>query len=308
MRGTPRGHRGFQEGAPVKGFEYHAPTSLDEAVTLLSASSGQTRPIAGGTDIVVQMKESATRFPYPETIVDLSRVSELQGIDYGAEGLRIGAAVTMAELAASPDVRAHYAALAEGAGVVGSLQTMNMATIGGNVCNAAPSADTAPALLAFEAEAIVVGPTSRRTVPIADFFRGPGQTVLAPDELLAELRLPAPAARTGSAYQRHTPRKQMDIAVVGVAAVLTIEDATITRARIALGAVAPTPIRALKAEAELEGNDISDEGFTRAAETAAGECSPISDIRGSVEFRRHIVQVMTERMLRAAAARATKKE
>ncbi len=288
----------------MKGFEYFAPNTLDEAVALLKERGGGARPIAGGTDIVVQMKESATRFPYPASVVDLSRVSELKGIEYSEkDGLRIGAGATMTDIAESAVVRQHYPALAEGAGVVGSLQTMNMATIGGNVCNAAPSADTAPPLVAYEAQAVIVGPKGRRSVPIDQFFTGPGRTVLASDELLAELRLPVLSKRTGAAYQRHTPRKQMDIAVVGVAAVLTLENGKISRARIALGAVAPTPVRAKKAEAELEGTAPSDETFARSAEIAAGECSPISDTRGSVEFRRHLVRVMTERMLRAASER-----
>jgi carbon-monoxide dehydrogenase medium subunit len=251
------------------------------------------------------MKESATRFAYPESIVDLSRVSELKGIDFSeSEGLRIGAGATMTDVASSTVVRERYPALAEGAGVVGSLQTMNMATIGGNVCNAAPSADTAPPLVVYEARTVIVGPAGRRTVPIEEFFTGPGLTVLAPDELLAELRLPAPSPGTGAAYQRHTPRKQMDIAVVGVAAALTLHNGNIASARIALGAVAPTPIRARKAEAELEVKPATSEVFSRAAEVAAGECSPISDGRGSAEFRRYLVRVMTERMLRAAAERA----
>jgi carbon-monoxide dehydrogenase medium subunit len=288
----------------VKGFEYHAPSTLDEAVALLRARGEAARPIAGGTDIVVQMKESATRFPYPTALVDLSRVSEIKGIEYSAtDGLRLGAGATMTDVAQSAAVRDHYPALAEGAGVVGSFQTMNMATIGGNVCNAAPSADTAPALLVYGAEAVIVGPGGRRGVPIADFFVGPGRTALGADELLAELRLPTSATGTGSAYQRHTPRKQMDIAVVGVAAVLTIDGGTIRNARISLGAVAPTPIRAPKAEAALEGKAPTAEAFAEAAKIAAGECSPISDTRGSAEFRRHLVRVMTERMLQVAAER-----
>jgi carbon-monoxide dehydrogenase medium subunit len=290
----------------LKNFAYESPGTIDEAVRLLTEYAGRARLIAGGTDIVVQMKESATRFPYPELVVGLSRIPELKGIEFsGGAGLRIGAATTMAEVAAHPAVRERYAALAEGAGVVGSLQTMNMATIGGNLCNAAPSADTAPALLAFDAQAVIASPSGPRTIGLADFFAGPGQTTLAPGELLAEVRVPVPASRTGSAYRRHTPRKQMDIAVVGVAAVVTLGDGgRIESAYIALGAVAPTPVRAPQAEASLAGEAVSDETFARAAEIAARECSPISDQRGTADFRRHLVRVMTERMLRAAAERA----
>jgi len=256
----------------LRTFEFEAPETIDEAVSLLKKAGGSARPLAGGTDLVVQMKESATRFPYPATIVSLDRISELRGIDFAdGGGLRIGAG----------------AALAEGAGFVGSLQTMNMATIGGNVCNAAPSADTAPPLLVYDAEAVIIGPDGRRTLPIAELFRGPGQTALAPDELLVELRLPAPTPATGAAYQRNTPRKQMDIAVVGVAVALTLSGDTIERARVALGAVAPTH-----------------ETFAKAAAAAVEDSSPITDIRASAEFRRHLVKVMTARQLAEAANRA----
>jgi carbon-monoxide dehydrogenase medium subunit len=285
-------------------FEYHAPQSLDEAVRLLQA--GGARPLAGGTDLVVQMKERATRFPYPETVVSLDRVSELRGIEFSEkDGLRIGSGATMADVAGDATVQVRYPALAEGAGVVGSLQTMNMATIGGNVCNAAPSADTAPALLVYEAEAVIAGPKGRRTLALAEFFRGPGATVLEPDELLAELRLPVPPAGTGSVYLRNTPRKQMDIAVVGVAVALTLDGDAISRARVALGAVAPTPVRAGNAEAALEGQPADEANFSKAAEAAARQdCSPISDVRASAEFRRHLVKVMTARLLAQAAQRA----
>jgi len=290
----------------LRSFQYLAPQSIDETVRLLAEHGDRARLIAGGTDIVVQMKESATRFPYPQYLVSVARVPGVMGMEFAEpSGLRIGAAVTMAEIAESPLIRERYAALAEGAGVVGSLQTMNMATIGGNLCNAAPSADTAPALLALGAKAVIVHSSGRRIIPIEEFFAGPGTTVLGPAELLTDVLLPAPTPRTGSAYRRHTPRKQMDIAVVGVAAAVTLGDGNrIESARIALGAVAPTPVRAPQAEASLAGQTAGDDAFARAAEIAAGECSPISDQRGTAEFRRHLVRVMTERMLREAAARA----
>jgi carbon-monoxide dehydrogenase medium subunit len=292
----------------LRGFEYHAPTSLNEAISLLQEHGEAARPLAGGTDLVVQMKENATKFAAPSHIVSLLRVSELGGIEYSeTEGLRIGAGVTMAKVAESQVIRERYAAIAEGAALVGSIQTMNMATVGGNLCNAAPSADIAPPLLAFEAEAVIVGPSGQRSLPLEEFFLGPGKTALPPGELLAEVRVPVPANGTGSAYDRHTPRKQMDIAVVGVGVVLTLAGEQIERARVALGAVAPTPVRAREAEGALEGRAPSDEVFARAAEIAATACSPIADVRGSAEFRRHIVRVMTERMLREALNRARRR-
>ena len=289
----------------MRTFEYKAPETIDEAVSLLKEAGGSARPLAGGTDLVVQMKERATRFPYPATIVSLDRVSELRGVDFSETGgLRIGAGATMTDVATHPVVRERYAALAEGAGVVGSLQTMNMATIGGNVCNAAPSADTVPPLLVYDAKAVIVGPNGRRTLPIAEFFRGPGETALESDELLAELRLPVPATGTGAAYQRNTPRKQMDIAVVGVAVALTLSADAIEHARVALGAVAPTPLRAMSSEAALQGQPANDETFAKAAEAATQDSTPITDIRASADYRRHLVKVMTARLLAEAANRA----
>jgi carbon-monoxide dehydrogenase medium subunit len=289
----------------LRPFGYHAPATLDEAIALLHELGDKGRPVAGGTDIVVQMKEGHTRFPYPDMVVGLQRIPDLQGIEFSDEhGLRIGAGATMADIANHDVIRQRYTALAKGAGVVGSLQTMNMGTIGGNVCNAAPSADTVPGLLAFEAQAIIAGRGEQRTIPLTEFFHGPGRTALKHGELLMALHLPVPPANTGSAYIRHTPRKQMDIAVVGVGVALTLNGETIQRARVALGAVAPTPVRAPSAEAALEGQPATSETFAKAAQAAAGDCSPISDVRGSAEFRRHLVRVMTERMLVLAATRA----
>jgi carbon-monoxide dehydrogenase medium subunit len=290
---------------PLKTFEYFAPTSLPEALSLLQKRGEEGRALSGGTDLVVQVKEGG-KIPTPSYLVSLRRLPELRGIDFSERaGLRIGATVTMTEATESAPVRERYRALADGAEIVGSIQTMNMATIGGNVCNAAPSADTAPPLLTYEAVAVIAGPKGERDVPIEEFWLGPNQTALQQGELLRELRLPAPPANTGSVYVRQTPRKQMDIAVVGVAVLLTLgQGDRIERARIALGAVAPTPIRARKAEAALEGKAASEALFAEAAETATSEASPIGDVRGSAEFRRHLVRVTTERCLQEAAQRA----
>ena len=295
----------LRKECPLKTFEYFAPESLPEALSLLQERGEAGRALAGGTDLVVQVKEGG-KIPTPSCLVSLRRLPELRGINYSErDGLRIGATVTMAEAAESAPVRERYRALADGAEIIGSIQTMNMATIGGNVCNAAPSADTAPPLLTYEAVAVVAGPKGERDVPIEEFWLGPNQTALQQGELLRELRLPAPPANTGGVYVRQTPRKQMDIAVVGVAVLLTLgQGDRIKRVRIALGAVAPTPIRARKAEAALEGKEASEALFAEAAKTATSEASPIGDIRGSAEFRRHLVQVTTERCLQEAAQRA----
>jgi carbon-monoxide dehydrogenase medium subunit len=288
----------------LKRFDYLAPESLEEALAILRERGDGGRLLAGGTDLVVQMKEAGL---HPSCVVSLRRLRELRGIAFDErQGLRIGAMTTMAEIEQDPGLQRRYAVLVDGARILGSVQTRNMATLGGNVCNAAPSADTAPPLLVLGARADIAGPGGRRQVPLEQFFTGPGQTVLGRDEILAGLLIPTPAPRTGACYERHTPRAEMDIAVVGVAARVTLEPGRdlIREARIALGAVAPTPVRAPEAEAFLAGQRPSEEAFQRAAELAAEAARPISDVRASAAFRRHLVQVMTARCLRRAVERA----
>ena len=288
----------------MKRFDYFAPESLEEALAILRERGDGGKLLAGGTDLLVQMKEAGL---HPSYVVSLRRLRELRGIAFDErQGLRIGAMTTMAEIEQHPVVQRRYPVLVDGARILGSVQTRNMATLGGNVCNAAPSADTAPPLLVLGARADIVGPDGRRQVPLEQFFTGPGQTVLGRGEILVGLHIPAPAPRTGACYERHTPRAEMDIAVVGVAALVTLEPERdlIREARIALGAVAPTPVRAPEAEASLAGQPPSEEVFQRAAELAVDAASPISDVRGSAAFRRHLVRVMTARCLRRAVERA----
>ncbi len=286
----------------MRRFEYFAPQSVDEAVSLLQERGDGVKLLAGGTDLLVQMKEAGL---HPPALVSLHAIDALRGIA-GDGGLRIGAGTEMAEVAAHDVVRDSYTALAEGAGIVGSVQTRNMATIGGNIANAAPSADTAPPLAVFDAEAEITGPKGSRRILVAELFDGPGSTTLARDEVLVALHLPAQPARTGSVYQRHTPRKIMDIAAVGVAVKLSLADngEVIDSAAICLGAVGPTIIRANEAEQALTGQPPSDELFERAAALAQAAASPISDVRGSAEFRRYLVGVMTRRCLEIALERA----
>jgi CO/xanthine dehydrogenase FAD-binding subunit len=184
------------------------------------------------------------------------------------------------------------------------VQIRNLATLGGNLCNAAPSADMAPPLLALDAEAVIAGPRGERRVPITDFFSGVRRTVLSPDEILLEIVIPAPGPRSGGHYLRHTPRRELDIAVVGVASQLTLSNGVCSKARIALAAVAPVPLRAREAEQLLEGKPVTPEGIERAAEMAVGAARPISDQRGSADYRLHLVRVLTRRTLRTALARA----
>jgi carbon-monoxide dehydrogenase medium subunit len=225
-------------------------------------------------------------------------------VQNGSGGLCIGAAVTARELERSPALRGPYVAIAESAAMVGSLQVRNLATVGGNLCNAAPSADMAPPLMALEALAVIAGPGGERRVPMADFFTGVRKTVVAPNELLVELIVPPPGAHSGGQYLRHTPRRELDIAVVGVASQLTMADGRCTKARIALASVAPTPVRATAAERSLEGQAVTPEAIERAATLAIEAARPIDDQRGSIEFRKHLVRVLTRRTLTTALQRA----
>ena len=288
----------------MRRFDYFAPQSLDEAVALLKERGDGAKLLAGGTDLLVQMKEAGL---HPSTVVSLHALPELRGVEFDeAQGLRVGAATDMAAVEAFPAVRERFSALADGAAIVGSVQTRNMATLGGNIANAAPSADTTPPLVVLDAVAEVVGPAGTRRLPVGELFVGPGRTVLAPEEIVAAFHLPTPPRRTGSVYQRHTPRKIMDIAVVGVGIRLTLASKgdAIREARICLGAVAPTVIRAPEAEEALTGRPPSEELFAQAAELAQAAARPISDLRGSAEFRRYLVGVITKRCLGIALERA----
>ena len=284
-------------------FQYFAPQSIEEAVTLLKEHGDGVKLLAGGTDLLVHMKEGGL---HPSAVVSLHAIQELRGVEFdAAQGLRIGAGTEMAAIEQSDVVRERFTALADGAAIVGSDQTRNMATLGGNIANAAPSADTAPPLVVFDAVAEIVGPAGSRELTLGDLFAGPGATTLAVDEVITGFRLTTPPAHTGSVYQRHTPRKIMDIAVVAIAIRLTLTpDDSISEARICLGAVAPTVIRAPEAEEALAGQPPSEELFERVAELAQAASSPISDVRGSAEFRRHLVGVMTKRCLGIALERA----
>jgi aerobic carbon-monoxide dehydrogenase medium subunit len=286
----------------VRRFELALPQTVDECLAILSGQGPGTKLLAGGTDLLPQLKNALLK---PARVVDLSGVADLRAIqDADGGGLRIGAAVTARTLEQDSRVRARYPSLAESAALVGSVQVRNLATLGGNLCNAAPSADMAPPLLALDAQAVIAGPGGRRRVPIASFFQGVHRTVLAENELLLELVIPATAPRSGGAYLRHTPRRELDIAVVGVASQLTMENGRCRSARIALAAVAPVPLRATAAEQALEGQAITPALMERAGELARQASAPISDQRGSAEFRRHLVDVLTRRTLASALRRA----
>jgi carbon-monoxide dehydrogenase medium subunit len=287
----------------VRRFELAVPGSVDECLQILAKRGPDTKVVAGGTDLLPQLKNGVLK---PGWVVDLSAVAELRTISDAPDGrLRIGASVTARELELDARVRSRFPALAESAAMVGSVQVRNLATLGGNLCNAAPSADMAPPLLALDAEAVIAGPSGQRRVPMASFFLGVRRTVLAPGELLLEIVVPAQGAHSGGNYLRHTPRRELDIAVVGVASQITLAGGKCTAARIALAAVAPVPLRATDAEQALVGQPLTPQQIERAADLASGAARPIDDHRGSIEFRNHLVRVLTRRTLTTALERAS---
>jgi carbon-monoxide dehydrogenase medium subunit len=286
----------------MKPFEYVAPASLREALEVLERYGGKARPLAGGTDLFLRMERGGWA---PEVVVDLKGVPGLADIRYDAErGLGLGALALHADVAAHPVVREKYPALAQGAGWVGGPQMRNRGTVGGNLCNASPAADTAAPLLALDARVRLVGARGERTLPLEGFFTGPGQTVLAPGEILAEVLVPPAPARSGGDYQRRT-RTAMDIALVGAAAVVALDGGSVCHdVRIALASVAPTPLRAKAAEAVLRGKGLTPEQMAAAARAAAAEARPIDDVRATAAYRRAMVEVLARRALANALSRA----
>ena len=285
----------------MRRFELDVPETLEDCLRLLAARGSDAKLLAGGTDLLPQMKNGVLT---PKRVIDLSGVARVRALEVDQKGLRIGAAVPARQVEQDARVRGGYASVAEAAALLGSIQVRNLATVGGNLCNAAPSADMAPPLLALEGVAVIAGPKGERRVPLSDFFTGVRKTVLGADEILVEIVAPAPGPKSGGSYLRHTPRRELDIAVVGVASQVTLSNGVCSKARIALAAVAPTPVRATGAEATLEGKALTPQLIAQAADLAAQDAKPISDQRGSADFRRHLVRVLTRRTLTMALARA----
>jgi len=284
----------------IKRCEYRAPRSLKQALEILDDHGEAAKILAGGTDLIVQMKQGMT---YPACIVDVKEIPELNVLDWKPEhGLRIGAAVPISRFLTLPVVWERFNMLALACSGIGSMQLRNRATIGGNICNAAPSADSAPPLLCLGARAVMVSSRGLRTTPMEDFFLGPGETVRNNRELLVEIVIPTPESLSAGWYLKHGTREKMDIAVAGVASFLSLsaQDRKLKAVRIALGAVGPRPMRAPKAEANLTGDLLSRQSIEGAAAQAANEAEPISDLRGSAEYRREIVKVLTRRTLNKA--------
>lgn len=288
----------------MKPFAYQAPATLPEAAALLGQRDLRVRAMAGGTDLLAQLR--AGRFDL-DLIVDIKRIEETNQLIFDpAEGLTIGAAVPCCRIYEDRQIRDFYPALVDSASLIGGVAVQGRATFGGNVCNASPSGDSLPTLMVLGAGCRIFGPGGERVIPIEQFFTGPGTTVLKQGELLVSLQVPPPGSNSGASYLRFIPRQEMDIAVVGVGARVDLSDdrQKIRAARIALGAVAPTPVLATAAGEALSGLAPGEEALDRAAALAREEAGPISDMRGSSAYRRHLIGVLVKRALLKAVDRA----
>ncbi len=278
----------------MRSFQYLKPSSVDEAIGLLGQYGEKAKIIAGGTDVMVQWKKRAIN---PETLISLRNCSEINFINTD-DGLTIGAGTTHRDLEFSEVVRRNYPIITDAVDNLGSAQVRNSATIGGNICNAAPSADTAPPLLALEAVVNAKGPNGKRSIPIGDFFGGPSRNTLSPGEVVTDFHIQPQGPNTGSAYWKHTRRKAMDLPILGVAVLISFDDShkICEKVRIALGVCAPTPIRASHAEQFLEGKEFSRETLEEAGNIASQEAKPRTTIRGSEWYRRRLIKVLVARV------------
>ncbi len=289
-------------------LEFDAPTSLQEALRLLGQDPAQAGLLSGGTDLIIQFRAGRRELA---RMVDLKHIPELNVLEFDpAKGLRLGAAVACARLGAFEPARRHYPGLVEGAELIGSMQIQSRASVGGNVCNGSPAADSICPLIVLGATCVVQGAKGTREIPAALFMTGPGRTALQPGEILVEFRVPAPAPKSSSAYLRFIPRNEMDIAVAGAAVNLTLaaDGRTVTSASIAIGAVGPTPLQVDAAAKAIVGSKLDEAALKAAAEASSAAAQPISDVRGPAEYRRHLAGVLTRRSIEIAARRARGEE
>ena len=280
-------------------FNYLAPKTIEETLSLLSQYRGRAKVMAGGTDLVPKLKRREIKAP--EYIIDLKWMPNLDYIKYEEDsGLKLGALTTIHALATSAIIQDKFGILFQAANSMACVQVRNRGTLAGNICNAVPSADTAPALLTLEAKVKLLSLKGERLVNVEDFFVSPGETVLNDDEILGEIQVPNLSQHSRGVYLKLTPRRSMDLAIVGVAVVLIPDEGICKDIRIALGAVSPTPIRAKKAEAAIKGQTLHDDLVGKAARIAAEECHPISDHRASAEYRTEMVRVLVKRAIKKA--------
>lgn len=281
-------------------MRFEAPTSIDAAVALLAAEGGTSRLLAGGTDVLVQLRSGMVE---PDLVVDIKRIPGLDSIADEDGGWRVGAAVPAVEMKEHAALYAAWPGVVEAANLIGSTQIHNRATLAGNLCNGSPAADSVPAMAAAGAVARIHGPNGVRDVPVEEITTGPGKTVLAQGEMVGSIFLPGRPANSGDAYLRFIPRSEMDIAVVGAGVSLVMDGDTVASARVALGAVAPT-VRVVAAAAEALVGRTIDAAADDLAAAASAACSPIDDKRGTVEFRTKVAGVLAVRAARIAADRA----
>ncbi len=282
-------------------MKYIAPSSVEEATSLLSTSPS-AQVFAGATDVVPQLRAGRAA---PEVLVDLKKIEELVAMAKDDDKWTVGAATPTANLTEDEAFSGEFPGLSEAAGLIGSDQIQNRSSLGGNLCNGSPAADSVPAMVVNGARAVIAGPNGTRVVDVAEVVTGPGQTSLEADEFIVEFELDRMPARSGDAYLRMIPRTEMDIAVVGAGARVTLaEDGSIEEAVVALGAVAPTVVRVPDAEAALVGGTADDETLSAVAEAASGVCNPIDDKRGTVAYRKQVAGVLAKRAVLIAIERA----
>jgi carbon-monoxide dehydrogenase medium subunit len=285
-------------------FEYVAPTTLEDAVRLMAEKGSRAKALAGGTDILVQLRGG--RFQI-DRLVDVKKIPELNELTCSeAGGLTLGAAVPCYQVYEDPTIQRLYPGVVDSAFLIGGIQIQGRATVGGNLCNAAPSGDTIPSLIVQGATCIVAGPNGRRNIPVEEFCAGPGRNVLQEGELLVALHMPPPEPTFGASFLRFIPRNEMDIAIANVAASVLLDDSKqhIVSARIAIGSVAPTPVFVKQAGDLLAGKEANEASIEEAAEATKGAATPINDMRGTIAQRIHLVGVLTKRSLRIAISRA----
>jgi len=287
----------------MRAFEVYTATDSRHAVALLAEHGPSVKVLAGGSDLLVELKLMPDG---PKAVVDISRAADLKHIAITDQGLSIGALATHSEIMRSPIIKKLFPALVDAAHTIGAVQTRNLGTLGGNLVTAVPSLDSGPTLIALEAQVVILGPAGRRRLALADFFTGPRKTDLKPGELLIEILIPKKNLGKPASFQKFGLRKGQALALVNVAASVWLkgEKSRFAEPRIALGAVAPTVIRAPQAEAYLEGRAATPEAMAEAGRIAAGEGKPISDFRASAEYRRELIAVLTRRALENACALA----
>ena len=292
----------------MEAIDYTAPKTLDEALKVLAANGDRARVLAGGTDLLVQLRGGRRS---ADVVVDSKFIPELNELSYDAQkGLTIGAAVPCYRIYEDKDVSSNYPGITDAASLIGSIQIQGRATLGGNLCNSAPSADAIPPIIALSGVANISGPNGSRQVSVEEFCTGPGQNVMQPGEILISITMPAPQAHSGANYLRFIPRNEMDIAVAGVGSsvVLDASGQNFVSGRISLASVAPTPVFAKDAGDSLAGKPVSDATIDEAAQKAMADAKPINDMRGTIKQRMHLVGVLTRRTLNTAVNRARGEE